>query len=80
MPHMHQLSFTGLELRGLWVKLTGGSTDGDELLDAATERALEKIYRAENGMKRPAPPKPEGSKRRGPELDVQRRRRGESAA
>jgi hypothetical protein len=80
MPHMHQLCFTGLELKGLWVRLTGGSMADDPVLQQATENALDKIYRAEKGMKRAAPPKPESAKRRGPELDTRRRRTGESAA
>jgi hypothetical protein len=70
MPHYHQLSFTGLELKALWVLATGGTTTGDALLDQAGAAAVDKLYRAERGMPRKgyAPIAPV----RGPDLDVRR--------
>jgi hypothetical protein len=56
----HQISLTGLELKGLWVRATGGSTKDDEILDLAAEKALEKLYRAESGMLPPRPPQKQG--------------------
>lgn len=52
MPHMHQLAFTSLELKALWVRATGGKTDHDLMLDRAAERAIDKVYREEQGMTR----------------------------
>lgn len=51
-----QLSLTRLELKGLWIRATGGSTEGDVGLDLAAEKAIEKLYRAESGMLPPRPP------------------------
>lgn len=55
MAKHHQLSFTGLELKGLWIRATGGTIDGDPLLDQAAENAIDKLYREEKGMPRRAP-------------------------
>ena len=68
MPTYHQLTFTTLELKGLWVRATGGDTSGDPLLDQSAESALDKVYRTEKGMPRkgfpPITPK------RGADLDL----------
>lgn len=68
MPTYHQLTFTGLELKGLWVRATGGDTSADTLLDQAADHAVDKLYRTERGMPRKgyAPITPV----RGPDLDV----------
>lgn len=50
MPHWNQVSFSDLELKGLWIRATGGDTSADALMDEAAERAVQKIYRAEKGM------------------------------
>lgn len=56
MPNYHQLSFTKLELTGLWVRATGGSTSNDTALDLAAESAIDKLYRADRGLPAPRPP------------------------
>lgn len=70
MAQWHTIAFTSLELRGLWVKATGGSTDGDPLLEEAAEHAIEKVHRAETGMnpQRVAREKKPEAKRRGKEV------------
>lgn len=72
MAKWHTIAFTSLELRGLWVKATGGSTAGDPLLEEAAERAIEKVHRAESGMnpQRMARVKRPEDKRRGPEIKI----------
>jgi hypothetical protein len=55
VARQHQLSLTGLELKGLWIRATGGTTASDELLDQAAENAIDKLYREEKGMPRRAP-------------------------
>jgi hypothetical protein len=55
VAQQYQLSFTPLELKGLWVLATGGSTAGDDCLEQAAQNAIDKLYRAEKGMPRRAP-------------------------
>lgn len=76
MPQWHQLSFTSLQLKGLWIRATGGTTEHDEILDRATDEAVDKLYRAEKGMgKKPGPPPAAGYKNRFPSgLSVERKR------
>lgn len=65
MAKQHQLSFTGLELKGLWIKATGGDTSADPLLDKAADNAIDKVYREEHGMPRKAHPEPPGGRKAG---------------
>lgn len=88
MPHMHQLAFTGLELKALWLiadigyHLPNPDLEKDPDLESAAERALDKVYRAEKGMKgrQAVGAAARHAETRGPELDTRRRRKGESAA
>lgn len=88
MPHYTQISFTTLELKALWLIADIGyhtpdsSLDADEDLVAAAERALDKVWRAEKGMKgrQDLGAAARKGETRGPELDTRRRRTGESAA
>ncbi len=75
MPKWHTIAFTGLELRGLWVRCTGGDTASDPTLDMAAEIALDKIWRTENGMPRRPTPEPVGGKKAGAPLDMTRKHR-----
>jgi hypothetical protein len=70
MPNYKTVAFTLLELKGLWIRATGGTTSSDVLLDQAAEAAIDKVYRTEKGMPRKghAP----GTTHRGPELDLRR--------
>lgn len=71
MPRYQTVAFTLLELKGLWVRATGGKISAqDPLLHQAAENAIDKVYRRLRGMgKRPTPPK---VPRRGPPLELQR--------
>ena len=44
------LTFTMLELKGLWIRATGGNTSRDKELDQAAETAVDKVWRAEKRM------------------------------
>ncbi len=88
MAHYTQISFTTLELKALWIIADIGyhtpdsPLDNDADLEAAAERALDKVWRAEKGMpgRQSLGAAARTSETRGPELDVRRRRKGESAA
>lgn len=74
------LTLTSLECKALWLcadigyQMPNPDLERDPELEAAAERALDKVYRAEKGMgPRPTPPK---NPRRGPYLDLRNTREG----
>jgi hypothetical protein len=80
---MNQLSFTDLELKALWLIADIGyhtpqtSLDDDPDLQAAADRALDKVWRNHKGMPRKGHPPGENTGPRGPGLDL--RSKGEAA-
>lgn len=76
MPSYKQISLTVLECKALWLIADIGyhtpqtSLGDDPDLQAAAERALDKVWRAEKGYHRKGHPPGENTGARGPGLDL----------
>lgn len=79
MPSYRQITFTALETKALWLIADMGyampnpDLERDSELEAAAERALDKVYRADRGMGRRVEPEQRQAGRTGPGLDLRRR-------
>jgi hypothetical protein len=79
VPTYKQISLTVLECKALWLIADIGyhtpntSLDDDADLQAAADRALDKVWRAEKGMTRKGHPPGDNIGPRGPGLDLRRK-------
>lgn len=79
MPANRQIALTYLECKALWLIADMGyampnpDLEKDPELEAAAERALDKVYRADRGIGRRVLPKQRQAGRTGPGLDLRGR-------